>query len=128
VEVSVSPAGQPLVHRVSCTIDCGQVVNPGIVEAQAEGSIVWALTASLMNEITIERGVPRQRHFGDNPVMRMRDMPELRIGIIESRESPHGAGEPCVVPVAPALVAALNHLARTPVRRLPVRQITPRAT
>ena len=41
-EVS-APGGWRRVHRVVCAIDCGSVVNPGIVAQQMEGAVVFAL-------------------------------------------------------------------------------------
>lgn len=119
VEASLTARGDAQVHNVSCVIDCGQVVNPGIVEAQAEGSIIWGLNAALLNEITVANGAPQQRDFVDYPLMRMRDTPDLRIEIVPSREVPTGAGEPCVVPVAPALAAAIGRLRGQPARSMP---------
>ena len=51
-EVSVQ-GNQLKIHRIVCAIDCGQMVNPGIVHAQAEGSIVFGLDAALFSEINI---------------------------------------------------------------------------
>jgi len=119
VDASLTAHGDAQVHRVSCVIDCGQVVNPGIVEAQAEGSIIWGLNAALMNKVTIANGAPQQRDFADYPIMRMRDTPEMLIEIVPSREAPTGAGEPCVVPVAPALAAAISRLRPQPARVMP---------
>src|SRR5262249_43773050 len=42
-EVSVSEAGEVRVHRVFCAIDCGTVVNPDTVKAQAEGGIIFGI-------------------------------------------------------------------------------------
>src|SRR5918999_661858 len=49
------------VHRVTCAADCGQIIHPGIVEAQMVGSVVAGLSAALHGEITIERGRAKQR-------------------------------------------------------------------
>ena len=114
VEAGLSPEGRPVVYRVSCAIDCGRVINPGIVAAQAEGSIVWGLTAALLNQVTIAGGAPVPRHFGDYPIMRLSDMPEIRLHIAASHDRPEGIGEPCVVPVAPALVAACTRPTQCP--------------
>ncbi|MBI2536177.1 MAG: xanthine dehydrogenase family protein molybdopterin-binding subunit, partial [Gemmatimonadetes bacterium] len=46
-EVSVARDGTVRVHRVVCAVDCGPVVNPGIVEAQMQSGIVYGLTAAL---------------------------------------------------------------------------------
>jgi isoquinoline 1-oxidoreductase subunit beta len=121
VELSLTARGEPRVHRVSCAVDCGLVINPNLVAAQAEGSIVWGLTGALLNEITVADGMPQQRHFGDYPILRMPDMPEIRIRLMEGGTAPSGIGEPCVVPVAPALAAAVSRLRGTAVRSLPIR-------
>ncbi|HSA54921.1 MAG TPA: molybdopterin cofactor-binding domain-containing protein, partial [Gemmatimonadaceae bacterium] len=55
--------GQVRVHKVICVADCGQIIHPGIVEAQLTGSIVAGLTAALYGEITIERGRVKQTNF-----------------------------------------------------------------
>ena len=121
VEASLGEREEPRVHRVSCAIDCGLVVNPNLVAAQAEGSIVWGLTGALKDEITVADGMPQQRHFADYPIMRMPEMPEIRIRLMESNTPPSGIGEPCVVPLAPALAAAVSRLRGAAVRTLPIR-------
>jgi isoquinoline 1-oxidoreductase subunit beta len=78
-----------------------------------------------MNEVTIAGGAPQPQHFGDYPVMRMSDMPELRIRVLESTARPEGVGEPPVIPVAPAFAAAVSELRGAPVRSLPIRAARP---
>ncbi|MGA7217891.1 MAG: molybdopterin cofactor-binding domain-containing protein, partial [Candidatus Sulfotelmatobacter sp.] len=46
VEISMEN-GAPRVHRVVAAVDCGQVVNPGILEQQIQGGIVYALSNAL---------------------------------------------------------------------------------
>ena len=48
--------GAVRVYRVTCSVDCGQVVNPRIVEDQIEGGILFGLTAALYGEITLQDG------------------------------------------------------------------------
>jgi isoquinoline 1-oxidoreductase beta subunit len=55
-EVSVSKAGAVRVQRVVCAVDCGTVVNPDTVRAQAESGIMFAATAVLHGEITLKNG------------------------------------------------------------------------
>jgi isoquinoline 1-oxidoreductase beta subunit len=121
VEVTVDGAGAVKVDRVVCAFDCGQMIHPGIVEAQIEGSIVWGLSAALYGEITIERGRTKQSNFHDYPVLRMGEMPKVEIHLIASQEPPSGVGEPAVPPVAPALVNAVFAATGKRVRRLPLR-------
>ena len=52
-EVSLNEDNQPVVHNVTCAIDCGWAVNPDIVEAQIESGIIFGLSAAMYSEITI---------------------------------------------------------------------------
>ena len=54
-EVSLQE-GKPRVHRVVCAVDCGTVVNPGIVAQQMESAVVFALTA-VSPPLLLERDV-----------------------------------------------------------------------
>jgi isoquinoline 1-oxidoreductase beta subunit len=109
------------VHRVTCAADCGQIIHPGIVEAQMVGSVVAGLTAALYGEITIERGRAKQGNFHDYPLLRIGEMPEVSVHIVQSREEPGGVGEPGVPPIAPAVANALFALTGKRIRRLPIR-------
>jgi CO/xanthine dehydrogenase Mo-binding subunit len=101
--------------------DCGQIIHPGIVEAQLSGSVIAGLTAALYGEITIEKGRVKQANFNDYPLMRMRDVPEIRVHIVDSHEEPGGVGEPAVPPIAPAVTNAIFALTGKRVRKLPIR-------
>lgn len=120
-EVSIGNAGQVRVHRVVCAIDCGMVVNPGIVTAQMEGSVAFALTAALKGAITLEDGCVTQSNFHDYPILRMDEMPAVETHIVRSSEPPTGVGEPGVPPTAPAVVNAIFAATGRRIRRLPVR-------
>lgn len=119
-EVSIMD-GKPQVHRVTCAIDCGTVVNPDTVVAQMESGIVHGLTAALYGEITIRNGRVEQGNFGDYPLLRLDAMPQVDVHIVTSIEPPGGVGEPGTPPTAPAVANALFALTGKPVRRLPIR-------
>ena len=102
-------------------MDCGQVVNPRIVEDQIEGGILFGLTAALYGEITLENGEVQQSNFHDYPLMRQYERPEVLVDIVASSESPTGVGEPGVPPVIPALGNALFALNGKRQRSLPLR-------
>ena len=119
-EVSLREGGVR-VHRVICAADCGQVIHPGIVEAQMVGSIVCGLTAALYGEITIEAGRVKQSNFHDYPMLRIAEMPKVEVHIVDSGEPPGGVGEPGVPPIAPALTNALFALTGARIRKLPIR-------
>jgi isoquinoline 1-oxidoreductase beta subunit len=112
--------GRVRVHRVTCAADCGRIIHPGIVEAQIEGSVVAGLTAALYGRISFEEGRPVQSNFHDYRMLRMRDMPEIAVHIVDSAEEPGGVGEPAVPPIAPAVTNALFALTGERVRSLPL--------
>lgn len=121
VEVTVSAKGEVRVDRVVCAVDCGTVVNPNIVEAQMEGSVVFGLSAALTGEITLRRGRVMQKDIDEYPALRMRDTPVIEVHLMPSREPPCGVGEPGVPPIAPALANAIFAATGRRIRKLPVR-------
>jgi isoquinoline 1-oxidoreductase beta subunit len=118
-EVSVESNGVR-VHRVVCAVDCGMAINPHAVVAQMEGGIVYGLSAALNGAITLEGGRVKQSNFHDYPVLRMSAMPRVDVHIVESTETPKGAGEPAVPPIAPAVANAVAAATGRPVRALPI--------
>lgn len=119
-EVSIEK-GKLRVHRVVCAIDCGQVVNPAIVEQQVQSGIVYGLSAALKGEITIERGRVKQQNFNSYDVLRIDEMPVVEVYIVPSTNAPGGIGEATTPSTAPAVVNALFALTRKRVRKLPIR-------
>ena len=106
VELSME-RGRPRLEKVYCAVDCGTAVNPDIVRAQMESGIVFGLTAALMGKITVRDGAVQQGNFDDYKMMRMKDVPEIEVAIIETDAPPTGVGEPGTPPAAPALGNAL---------------------
>ena len=120
-EVSLGPGGKPIIHKVWAAVDCGQPINPNIIRAQIEGGVGFGLGAALFNQITLgPGGRVQQSNFDDYRSLRIHEMPEVEVSIIDSAESPTGIGEPGVPPTAPALGNALRRLTGQPVRALPV--------
>ena len=118
-EVSVE-SGMPRVHRVVCAIDCGTVVNPGIVAQQMEGAVVFGLTAALHGRIDIRNGIVQQGNFHDYPMLRLAQAPLVETWIVPSERPPQGVGEPGVPPIAPAVGNALFALTGKRQRMLPL--------
>ena len=107
------------VKRVTCVVDCGQVVNPDIVKAQMEGAIIFGLTAALYGRIDIENGEPMQQNFDGYPLLFMSEAPEIDVMIVPSTEPPGGVGEPGVPPIAPAVANAVYAATGTRLRQMP---------
>lgn len=112
--------GQPRVTRVTCAIDCGTVINPQQVRAQAESSIAYGLAALLYGEATVENGVVQQSNFHDYQVLRMHEMPQVDVHLVSSSAPPGGMGEPALPPVLPAVANALRVLTGKRIARLPL--------
>jgi CO/xanthine dehydrogenase Mo-binding subunit len=119
-EVSLT-GGKIRVHKVTLVADCGQIIHAGIVQGQMSGSVVAGLSAALYGEITIERGRVKQTNFRDYPMLRIDEMPEVDVYVIQSTEEPGGVGEPGVPPIAAAVANALFTLTGVRARRLPLR-------
>jgi isoquinoline 1-oxidoreductase beta subunit len=107
-DVSLDQNGAASVTRIVCAIDTGHIVNPTIVRQQIEGGIVFGLTAVLYGEVTVARGRIQQTNFHDYRVLRMNEMPEIRVALVDSTEDPGGVGEPGTSLVAPAVLNALR--------------------
>ncbi len=112
--------GQVRVHRVVCAIDCGTVVNPGIVAQQMESAVVFALSAALHGKVDIHEGVVQQTNFPDSPLVKLAQAPLVLTHIVPSARPPSGVGEPGVPPLAPAVANALFTLTGQRLRSLPL--------
>jgi isoquinoline 1-oxidoreductase subunit beta len=120
-EVSVDADGTVQVHKVVCAIDCGIAVNPDQVKAQMEGGLIYALTAVLYGEITVDHGRVQQTNFHNYPMVRINQTPVTEVHILESGEAPGGLGEPGVPTVAPAVCNAIFAVTGKRIRQLPIR-------
>jgi isoquinoline 1-oxidoreductase beta subunit len=120
-EVSVDDDWQVRVNRVVCAIDCGLVINPSRVEEQMEGGIAFGLTAALKAGIIIQNGRVMQSNFDNYPLLRIDEMPEVEVHILESeRPTPVGVGEMGVPPIAPAVFNAIYDATGIRIRELPL--------
>jgi isoquinoline 1-oxidoreductase subunit beta len=111
---------KPRVQRVVAAVDCGQVVNPSILEQQIQGGIVYGLANALRAKITIEKGRVVQGNFDDYAPLRMDETPVVEVYAVASAETPTGIGEPSVPPVAPALCNAIYAATKKRIRALPI--------
>ncbi|MFC3108972.1 molybdopterin cofactor-binding domain-containing protein [Undibacterium arcticum] len=121
IEVSVSAQKELTIHRVVMALDCGTVINPDLVKAQMESTVVFGLSGALFQEITLDKGVVMQNNFDDYPVLRMYQTPKIELHLVASHEPPSGCGEPGVECVAPALVNAIFAATGERIRSLPLK-------
>jgi CO/xanthine dehydrogenase Mo-binding subunit len=112
--------GDPKVERVVVAVDCGQVINPNILEQQLHSAVIFGLSAALRGQITIENGRVQQSNFDSYPILRMNEVPMIETHFVESHEAPTGIGEPPVPPLAPALCNAICAASKKRIRSLPI--------
>lgn len=120
VELSISERAIKI-HKVTCAIDPGIVVNPDSVKAQCEGAINMGLSAALYEEMTIKNGSLQATIYGDYKMALLKDAPEdIEVILLESGGSPSGVGEPPIGPIAAATTNAVFALTGKRLRNLPL--------
>ena len=118
-EISIA-GGELKVHKIVCVVDCGQMVNPRIVESQIQSGIIFGLTAALWGEVTIVGGRVQQTNFNNYRILRGNEVPELDVHLVDSDETPGGIGEAAVPLVAPAVCNAIFAATGKRLRELPI--------
>jgi isoquinoline 1-oxidoreductase subunit beta len=112
---------KPRVTKVYCCADPGYAMNPDGFIAQMESGIVYGLTAALYGDITVKDGAVQQSNFHDYPALRMDEMPQIMVEIINGdADRLGGAGEPGLPPITPAVTNAIRAAGGKRLRDLPI--------
>lgn len=119
VEISMPSESRIKLEKVTAVVDCGIVVNPRTIEAQIEGSIVFALTAAFYGQIDIEGGAAVQKNFDSYEMLKLADMPPVDVHIMANGPV-GGIGEPGVPPLFAALTNAIYAASGQRIRSLPL--------
>jgi isoquinoline 1-oxidoreductase beta subunit len=119
VKVSKNAEGKVKIDKVWAVIDCGWYVNPDIIKAQVEGSIIMALGAATKHETTFKDGKAVEKNFNSYKMPRISDTPEIEVHVMDNDEKAGGVGEPGLPPFTPALTNAIFDLTGKRIRRLP---------
>lgn len=112
------------VLQVDTAIDCGQILNTNGATAQMEGAVVMGMGLALRTEINFKNGAVVNSNFHDYPVLRINEMPQVNVHIIDSDKEPTGLGEPGVGPFAPALSNAVFAASGKRYRDLPFKPVS----
>ena len=125
-EISLdAKSGRIRVHRYWAAADAGLAINPTAFAGQVESAIVWGLSCALKERVTMVNGVVQQSNFHQYEVMRMSEVPEIKVEVLSGAAPvPSMVGElgvPCTGPaVANAFFALtgkrLYHMPFTPQR------------
>jgi CO/xanthine dehydrogenase Mo-binding subunit len=126
VEVD-SLTGRVRVLEMLASHDIGRAVNPRLAEGQIHGGIQIGIGFALFEDVDVcpSTGRVRADGFARYPIVNTPEMPTVQVLFIERREStgPFGAkavGEIATIPVAPAVVNAVNHALGTRLTELPL--------
>lgn len=119
VKVSKVSNGKIKIDHVWAVMDCGWYVNPDTIKAQVEGSIIMALGAATMHEITFKDGLTEQKNFYAYTMPRIMDIPSIDVYVMDNDADAGGVGEPGLPPFTPALTNAIFDLTGKRIRKLP---------
>jgi isoquinoline 1-oxidoreductase subunit beta len=120
-EVTVSPKGELKVNRVTVALDTRYQVNPLSIAEQAEGSVIFNLSAALYGKIEIKNGVPVQGNFDTYRMVRLAQAPKTDVYLLKSGgDKWGGAGEPACGPIAGAVANAIFAATGKRIRSLPI--------
>jgi isoquinoline 1-oxidoreductase beta subunit len=107
-------------HRFWIALDPGIVLNPDSVLAQTEGNVIFGLSQTLKEQVSISGGQVQQNNFYDYPVLRMSEMPEIDIQLMPTDNPAKGIGEASLPLVAPCVGNAVFKLTGKRFRALPL--------
>jgi isoquinoline 1-oxidoreductase subunit beta len=119
VKVSKNASGKIVVDKVWAVMDCGWYVNPDIIKAQVEGSIIMALGAAVKHASTFKDGMAVEKNFSTYQMPRITDTPEIEVHIMDNEEKAGGVGEPGLPPFTAALTNAIFDLTGKRIRKVP---------
>ncbi|HWE75546.1 MAG TPA: molybdopterin cofactor-binding domain-containing protein [Stellaceae bacterium] len=120
-EVTVSPKGEVHVDRVTVALDTRYQVNPLSIAEQAEGSVIFNLSAVLYGKIEVKNGAVVQGNFDTYRMVRLAQAPKIDVVLVPSGGSKWGgAGEPATPPIAGAVANAIFAATGKRIRTLPV--------
>ena len=95
------------VHKLVASVDCGRIVNTGLVAQQIEAGLIWALGQATASAPQWAAGMPRARSIGSLGLPRIGDAPEIVVQVIPSAENPGGVSGLGTTVLAPAVANAI---------------------
>jgi isoquinoline 1-oxidoreductase beta subunit len=119
--VTVRPDGEVKVDRVTVALDTRYMVNPLTIAEQAEGSVIYGLSAALFGKLTIKNGIVEQGNFDTYRMVRFAEAPRIDVHLVPSGGKVWGgAGEPATPPIAAAVANAIFAATGKRIRSLPI--------
>lgn len=107
-EVMINSDKEVKVVRITQAFDCGAIIHPNHLENQVIGSIVQGLGGALFEMVEFSNGKILNPGLAAYRVPRFSDIPKIEIVLIDRKDLPSaGAGEACIVGIAPAIRNAI---------------------
>jgi CO/xanthine dehydrogenase Mo-binding subunit len=107
--------------RIWCCADAGLVISPDGARSQLEGGIIQAASFVLKERVRFEGGKVAAATWGDYPILRFSEVPEIEIRLIDAPEEPAlGLGEAAVGPTAASIGNAVARALGRRIRDLPL--------
>ena len=102
------------IKRYICVHDCGNMINPTLVEGQVMGGVAQGMGGAFFERVEFDsEGNPRNANFMDFLVPYATEVPQIELHHIET-PSPlnplgvKGVGEAGTIPVAPVIASAIE--------------------
>jgi len=120
-EVEVNKkTGRVRVTHVFVTQDVGIIINPKGLTGQVEGNVVHGVSRSLFEEVAISGKRSESRNWDTYHVMRFKDMPKIKVVLVNRPDQPPmGSGENVMTAIPAAVANAIFDATGARVRRLP---------
>jgi isoquinoline 1-oxidoreductase subunit beta len=107
------------VERLVAAVDCGRVVNSGLVAQQIEAGLMWALAQATVRSPEWVAGMPLARPIGGIGLPRLGDVPQITVEIIPSSDAAGGVSGLGTTVLAPAVANAIYAATGKRLRSLP---------
>jgi CO/xanthine dehydrogenase Mo-binding subunit len=127
VEIEVdTETGQIKIERMINVVDCGNPINPSIVETQLSGAAIMQLGFTLYEKMNLDHGQVTNASFADYKIPGMNDLPfifENEIVTAYQKNAPYGAkgvGESSTFGVSPAIANAIDDAVGVRICNLPI--------
>lgn len=109
------------VHKVTCAMDPGLVINPDQVKAQCEGAIIMGISASMFEKMEVEDGELTPTIYGPYQMATIRNAPkEIDLVLLQNSDHPGAVGEPPLGPIGAAVANAVFRLTGKRLRSMPL--------
>jgi nicotinate dehydrogenase subunit B len=121
--------GKITVTDVWAALNAGLAVSPGTMENQIIGAAIHGVSRSLHEDMVFDTKRVTSLDWATYPILRFKDAPHVHPAIVQRTDlQPTGAGEPALVPVAPAIANAFFDATGVRIRHMPMTPARVRGT